>query len=283
MKKRLRRKQAKKLSKIEAIINRKKIDAILSQLAPLTPHNLQYADGYFIFHSGNSSILYFDIQETPDWEYGIWLNGTGDGYQIFGEHRLLIDKFKPSRTYLSYQGVSLFKEHVLKIQQNPILYFGDASYSGMLLQPDAGDDFEGLEMDEIQLVAQTAYDEYLSTEQEEKQFNEDARAHAFRFFQEIANSPNVAEVAISDKNKLWGLSVSPRYDVFIKPVNGASAEEVNAIYDEFHRMEYEHDYPRKEGRFFLNEHQFRYQHLYRSFDADDKKSITHYFHPESGE
>jgi hypothetical protein len=75
--------------------------------------------------SEDNAACYFKLKETPGWQYGIWLEGAG--YSIFGEHKELIDKFKPTRTYVSFEDdISGFTEMVQTISQNPKLYFVDS-------------------------------------------------------------------------------------------------------------------------------------------------------------
>lgn len=281
MKKRLARKKMKQLSSQQRIQNERHITDVLSSMKRLTVKDIEFSDGYFLMDFGISSVGYFNIEETPDWRYGIWLDREGEGYQIFGEHRLLIDKFKPSRTYLSYYSASSLQDHVLKIIERPVLYFADAYHSGDLLEPYEHSEFFGLSDDEIELVAQQVYKEEMEEEQEEIRFNEEARAYAMQLFQDIANKEHVLEVAISDKMKLWGGLVSPRYDVFIKPTDDATPQQIQALYDAHERMEYDMAYEDKKRGHFFHRHDFRLQHFYRSFDKSDQKKITQYFYHQN--
>lgn len=63
-------------------------------------HNIRFGNGYFIFTYGINSVCHFRLKGLPDWQFGMWHHDSG-GVSFFGEHDLLIDKFKPSRTYLS--------------------------------------------------------------------------------------------------------------------------------------------------------------------------------------
>lgn len=276
MRKRLRLKKMKQQSKIQSAINVDKIHGLLRQLREFTPENIEFSNGYFFMNFGDNSVGYFSLKETPDWEYGIWLNPEKGTYQVFGDHRLLIDKFKPSRTYLSYTNIDFFRAHVLKISENPKLYFGDAYHSGGLLHHDEWSGFEGKTPEELQLIAENIYDEALQDEKDEQNANERARVYAMNLFQDIANLEHVAEVSISDKSKLWGGFVSPQYDVFIKPTDDATAEQIQHLYETYERMEFELRYE-DESRYFCR-HDFRYQCMYRSFDKKDQKKITKVFY-----
>ena len=84
-------------------LNKQRLEKIFNKIknSNLTITNKIFGNGYFIFTFGVNTVCHFNLKETPLWRYGIWLDGKY-GFQIFGEHEWLIDKFKPSRTYLSF-------------------------------------------------------------------------------------------------------------------------------------------------------------------------------------
>jgi len=69
----------------------------------LTPYDIQYENGYFIFEFGNDTVCNFKIKGCKNWQFGIWFDTDQDDYnkvgEIFAQYIPYIDKFKPSRSY----------------------------------------------------------------------------------------------------------------------------------------------------------------------------------------
>ena len=109
----------KKISKRRLkIINIKKHEEILKQLS--TEYSVKdkcYGDGYFVFTFDANSICWFYLNEFPDWKFAIWLNEDGS-YDIFGEAIVQIDKFKPSRSSLSYDNIKDFNLELVDVKNN---------------------------------------------------------------------------------------------------------------------------------------------------------------------
>jgi len=91
--------------KLEKINNTNRINEILKSLN-YTIQKKIFGSGYFLFDFEKNSICWFWLKEFPDWKFGIWLNDNS--YDIFGEHTILIDKFKPSASYMSFNNVQDF-------------------------------------------------------------------------------------------------------------------------------------------------------------------------------
>ena len=70
-------------------------------------------DGYFILTFEPSSVCHFKLKEFPDWKFGIWLEK--DKFSIFGENIYMIDKFKPSRSTLSFESVTDVSEFISEL------------------------------------------------------------------------------------------------------------------------------------------------------------------------
>lgn len=77
----------------------------LKQLG-LTPFNIEYPNGYFVFENKNSyEMMHFQLKELPEFLFGVWYKEfnlkTPDRVVklplIFGERLSILDKFKPSR------------------------------------------------------------------------------------------------------------------------------------------------------------------------------------------
>ena len=75
-----------------------------------TPTNIQYGNGYFIFDKGEDGVVHFNIKGLHGWKFAMWINTNeeelknenGNDYpaiQFFCQHKLNIDKFKPSRSF----------------------------------------------------------------------------------------------------------------------------------------------------------------------------------------
>lgn len=87
--------------RIKAKKNKLRHLKVLKQLKPLfKAENIKFGNGYFIFSFGVNTVSHFRLKGIQDWQFGMWHHDNG-GVSFFGEHHMLIDKFKPSRTYLS--------------------------------------------------------------------------------------------------------------------------------------------------------------------------------------
>lgn len=74
------------------------------------PIDIKYGNGYFIFDMGNDSVVHFNIKGLYGWKFAMWIETdpeklerkNGENYpaiQFFCQHKLNIDKFKPSRSF----------------------------------------------------------------------------------------------------------------------------------------------------------------------------------------
>lgn len=107
MNKRIKRKHATKE-------NKNMMDSTLNYLKMLglTPFNVEYPKGYFVFENKNSyEMMHFQLKELPEFLFGVWYKEV-NLYEnpnsetvlevvklpvIFGERLCILDKFKPSR------------------------------------------------------------------------------------------------------------------------------------------------------------------------------------------
>lgn len=93
----------------------------------------EFGNGYFIYDIGENAVCHFSLKETPEWRYGIWLL-KNNKFVIFGEHIELIDKFKPSATYIEHKNnIGEFVKEVKNIASNSKLYFVDSLTYGEAL------------------------------------------------------------------------------------------------------------------------------------------------------
>ncbi len=74
------------------------------------PINIQYGNGYFIFDMGDDGVVHFNIKGLYGWKFAMWIetdpeklkqeDGTKyPAIQFFCQHKLNLDKFKPSRSF----------------------------------------------------------------------------------------------------------------------------------------------------------------------------------------
>ena len=108
----------KKISKRRLkVINKNKHNEVMkSILEKYTLTRQVFGDGYFIFSFDVNTISWFFLKEFPEWKFAIWLNE--EGYDIFGESIVQIDKFKPTASTLSEENVIPFLVELEKIKNN---------------------------------------------------------------------------------------------------------------------------------------------------------------------
>jgi len=245
-------------------VNKRRIENILNKITSnnFNITNKVFGNGYFIFSFGENTVCHFTLKETPLWKYGIWLDGK-NGFQIFGEHEWLIDKFKPSRTYLSYNNdINGFLQEVKLIRLNSKLYFVDSLTDGDALfdyeKEDWGDgefSYKGYQAireynEETKLwdkfrrnesitqeeFVNSKYDKFMKTRLQEEENKEFDRVFAFNFFKELPNLfSNIEVVGVHDRDKNeW--KCSPRYDIKVLVSKDLSNEEVDKLYDELDEL-----------------------------------------------
>lgn len=180
MTKRIQKKRA-------SIKNKARCDACLKQIQQAGFKILQktYKNGYFLFDFGENSVCHFKLKAIPDWRFGIWLDSDGT-YEIFGDHRDLIDKFKPSRTYVSHSSLAPFIQELQAIREHPYFHF---------VKSMIGDDAETMTREAIEINYQTHQQEV-----KQRQFNYLADKQAlFQAIQEVLlPMDNVQAVGLTD-------------------------------------------------------------------------------------
>ena len=132
MNKRIKRKHATKE-------NKNMMDGTLKYLKHLglTPFNIEYPKGYFVFENKNPyEIMHFQLKESPEFLFGVWYKEVNLRTPtrvvklpvIFGERLCILDKFKPSRAEWS----PLYNDYIDKNME-----FGTSDYwSTLQLLPD---------------------------------------------------------------------------------------------------------------------------------------------------
>lgn len=252
--------------KMQKIKNANRQEHILHQIAQhFTIQSKVFGNGYFIFSMGASSVCHFELKETPDWLYGIWLHDTG--YEIFGEHGDLIDKFKPSRTYVSVENnVNAFIDKIKAIQANPILYFVDALTGSALEAYKEHPSPEGTWYTGYQVVREynketgfwdtykrdTAitqeafvkekYEEHLREKQELEEQKELDRTFAFEFFKKLPHQfEEIQAVGVEDRNQK-GRVCSPRYQLKLVVDVDCSQEKIDTLFERVDALVHEKNY-----------------------------------------
>lgn len=82
--------------------NRKIANSVFKELKNenLIPTDISFGNGYFIFDTGEDSVVHFHIKGAKGWLFGIWIDTSSesDAIQFFAQYEETIDKFKPSRS-----------------------------------------------------------------------------------------------------------------------------------------------------------------------------------------
>lgn len=132
MNKRIKKKQQSIVNKAIGLENKQLMNGVLDKLRShgLTPHKVGFPAGYFLFINKTAyEIMHFELKELPEFYFGVWNReicvGTKDGVEIisripfiFGERKVMLDKFKPSRTEWSplYNTTYFVKEQEEQLQ-----------------------------------------------------------------------------------------------------------------------------------------------------------------------
>lgn len=85
--------------------------------------NVEFADGYY-----DNQFVEFEIEETPEWLYGIWWNGANEYNQLLGcffaQYKENIDKFKPTHSNIKVDFTLSFNYDTLTLMESepPCVY-----------------------------------------------------------------------------------------------------------------------------------------------------------------
>jgi hypothetical protein len=288
--------------KISKLTNSKRQNDILDQLSKhFTIQNKQFINGYFMFYHGENSVCHFSIKETPNWKYGIWLE-ENNKFEIFGEHKELIDKFKPSRCCVSHENnLEEFIQEVKNISNNPKLYFVE-SLTGCALvdwkeeydingnishirgyqvireyneETKCWDKFRRDKSITQDIFVENKYNEFMNNNRIEKENEEFDRRYAFKFFKELPNLfDEIVAVGINDKNKK-GWICSPRYEIKIVIDKNVNQEKFDTLYNQLDELIRNKNYSDERKSY---EHKFD---LYGCFDdIKDIKNCDYKYHNE---
>lgn len=165
MNKRIKRKHATKE-------NKNMMDSTLTYLKTLglTPFNVEYPKGYFVFENKYShEMMHFQLKENPEFLFGVWYKEVNLRNPtrvvklpvIFGERLCILDKFKPSRAEWS----PLYNNYIDKNME-----FGTSDYwSTLRLLPD----FVKTPWNYIPYETEEEYKQLLEDKKLEKQYTEE--------------------------------------------------------------------------------------------------------------
>jgi hypothetical protein len=266
--------------------NLERQELILDEISKIfTITKKTFGDGYFIFTFAPNYVCHFELKETPNWKYGIWLN-ENNGYDIFGEHVELIDKFKPSRTYISFENdISAFIELVKNISQNPKLYFvdsltdgdalvaykkidwgnGNISYEGYQHIREYNEDtklYDKFSQDTSitqEQFVEIKFNEYIKNKEQKKSNEEFDRVYAFDFFKSLMNIfPEIIAIGICDNNKN-GWKSNPRYNILAVADANVSDEKYDELFEKLDDLITEKNCSKER---ITREHRFSFQGLH---------------------
>lgn len=165
------------------------------------------------------------LKELPEWLFGFELHLNESTLTFFGEHQWLVDKFKPSRCYVSYEALSVsnftdsFEEVLAElkdIQAHPIRHFGASLYYGDPISDEQ---------------AQKEYEEMKFERRFNKRFDRQTQACFFDFFKKLPQKhPEILAVGITDRHKISTYRIYPRYVVRILISKETTDAVVDSIY-----------------------------------------------------
>lgn len=250
--------------------------------------------------NNENDICYFHLEETPNWKYAIRLDDENN-FVIFGEHEELIDKFKPSCTYLDHENnIEGFIEEVKKIAENPKLYFVDSMTYGEALEPWVEHKFEDGDITYIgyQVIREyneetklwnkfrrdksitrddfvnKEYNEFYKSKLKRLEDEEYDKEYAFNYFKELVKQDNIIAIGIKDMNN-GGWRHTPRYYIYLViNENNFTQESFNDFYYELKRTIQEHNCNNRK----TYEHQFALEDCFD--DLEDIKDCDYKYYKE---
>lgn len=236
--------------------NSKRMDSILNRIEKMYEiSDKKFGNGYFVFDMGENAVCHFKFKELKDWKFGIWLDKDGKKYDIFGEHIELIDKFKPSKCYISYENMDLedsledFLNGIGDIIKNPIMHFScSLTYSDEMTEEEALKEYREF---------------YKEKEMEEKR-NRETKERIFDYLKNIKEKEDmITDVLVRDKNGN-GWKSNPRYEVTLVVKKEISDEYAEKLFKEIEDVSYKKEYR-------CSEHTFEIYEIYDGVEGLDLK------------
>ena len=236
--------------------NTKRMNSILNKIEEKYKiSEKKFGNGYFIFDMGENAVCHFKFRELKDWKFGIWLDEEGERYDIFGEHIELIDKFKPSRCYISYEEINLgesledFLADIEDIIKNPIMNFScSLTYSDEMTEEEA----------------LKVYKEFYKEKEMEEKRSKETKERIFDYLKNIKEKEDkVTDVFVRDQNG-DGWKSTPRYEVTVVIEKETSDEEAERIFKEISEVSLQKEYS-------CSEHSFDIYEMYDGLEGLDLK------------
>ena len=166
------------------------------------------SDCYFVFEE---HILYFHDTRIPEWDLALWAHYDDDmnmtECSFIGEHKYLVDKFKPSRTWISTKDENEFIESLNLIHEKPYeCYLASCHYCTV----------DELSEKVPDLDPKTEYENRKKHEEGKAAAQKEAEAAALDVYlrRVMEGVPYLSGAAIVDGDKNGGTSY-PRYELYV--------------------------------------------------------------------
>lgn len=277
--------------------NLKRHEVILNKISNhFTIKNKEFSEWW----NSQNDFCCFYLEETPNWKYAIRLEDENN-FVIFGEHEELIDKFKPSCTYLDHENdVEGFIETVKNIAENPKLYFvdsmtygnaleswvehewgeGDITYAGYQVireyneKTKLWDKFRRDESITQEDFVNKEYNEFYKSKLKRLEDEDFDKEYAFDYFKKLVNQNNIIAVGIKDMNK-GGWRHTPRYYIYVVvSEDNFTQETFTDFYYELRKTIGENNYNNRK----TYEHQFALEDCFD--DLNDIKDCDYKYYKE---
>lgn len=202
------------------------------------PIDIKYGNGYFVFDMGNDGVVHFNIKGLYGWKFAMWIETNPDklisengkkfpAIQFFCQHKLNINKFKPSRSFFLKNfyledieecfGFYHIRDMIQMIKRHPFISFAMDAYEDKFYNKS----YIGCYLDM----------KFYRIKQSIKEWSEDTWIrvwHGSKVW--FLNKYNVVDTAkLVDQNS-DGWKVSPRYEMRIhfKKISDSENEQENA-------------------------------------------------------
>lgn len=236
------------VKKNQSILFKDMADVMLSELNKMcTIENIDFGDGYFIFDMGQNSVVHFNVKELPGWKFAFWFavdtkQPTNIHYHWFCQQELFCDKFKPSRSAITYESTICTSEFIYSMLEeesnNESIIWGiDDNIKYMLEHPylAAYRDSHGVDFNTYYITerkAKRAIKREIKKENKRNQLKDEAeQLMKDKVVDMLKESTMIAGFEVHDQNE-DGWICHPRYDITIS-IDESLEEFADDIYYEF--------------------------------------------------
>lgn len=208
--------------------NKNMMDSTLNYLRTLglTPFNVEYPNGYFVFENKYSyEMMHFQLKENPEFLFGVWYKEVNLRNPtrvvklpvIFGERLCILDKFKPSRAEWS----PLYNNYLDKDKEFELSDY----WSTLRLLPD----FVKTPWNYIPYETEDEYKQLLEDKKLEKQYTEEVLKVLYTNLEDKMRELNIPR-GILVKDSYW--SHTNLYVFFeVGTEKEVIEEKLNGLYD----------------------------------------------------